>query len=69
MPRPSTNGPADKTADGQTRNAVVIRASSAWKAWLERYARSQGAPVATFVASMLTRSAKQDGFDPPPDRF
>ena len=53
----------------RTRNAVVLRATDDWTAWLSGVARDAGMPATVFVEQAIRREAKRLGAPPPPPRL
>ena len=47
---------------------LSMKGTAKWRAWLERWANHLGLSSSQAIDRAIKKTAKQDGFDPPPDR-
>jgi hypothetical protein len=50
-------------------NAISIRGTPEWRAWVGRLAERYRARPATLIDMLLTERAERDGFEKPPPRL
>lgn len=56
-----------KTPEGPKPGRVVMRASSAWLDWMERFKRLKRWETSFFLREAAKSLAKQEKFEPPPE--
>ena len=61
-------GPKPKPEAGRLKNAVAMRGTEAWTAWLNGWAADLGMPATVLIDQALREKAKRDGREAPPSR-
>jgi hypothetical protein len=61
--KPSSDTPADKPV-----SIVVLKGSPAYRDWVNSFAKASRMPLSVLLDVALAKMAKEEGFEPPPER-
>jgi hypothetical protein len=65
----ATKRAAGTEPKGTQPNAITIRGSAEWKAWLDRFAAKMRAKPTSIIDLALAKLAEQERFPEPPSRM